>query len=269
MPHFPLLLLAALAAALRAELFRAVGGPRLKPAPSDRAHDRPAPPNLEPAPAPEPRRRRSRSPAGARSPSRPAWPRVRSCWRSVPLRRAPNGRVVARARTQHRVRGSARDDIATSAGAGWAWSATEMPNGKLAWVTSKNTGPPLPAGRLLAPRRPVRPLARAAQGRPALRRIAVAIGARDRRHHRPLRGHRQASAAALRALLRLLHPRPERPPAEAPGRLDGRQPLAIHGTNSPGTICAPPRRDAFAPRIRTSKSLMRRVPLGTPVSIKN
>ena len=114
--------------------------------------------------------------------------------------------------------------------------------------------PPLQPGRLLAPRRPVRSLARAAQGRPRVRTLSVAIG----RPGSETPTGRFAVTDKLRGgnygpyygccILALNAHQPELPAGWTGGNR-----LAIHGTNSPGTIGAPASR-TFAPRIQTSSS---------------
>ena len=147
---------------------------------------------------------------------------------------------------------------------------TEMPNGKLAWVHTKNAGLRFRrgayslhadlSGRRLELRR----------GGRLIRRISVAIG----RPGSETPTGRFAVTDKLRggnygAVLRLLHPRPERPPAEASGRLAGRQPdrnprheLARH--DRLGRLRRMPSRADSDLEV-----LMRRVPLGTPVFIRN
>src|SRR5919108_450026 len=92
----------------------------------------PLPPPPAPIPAPTPR------PA---KPKPPRWMhRVAVVRRSVPLRERPNGRVVAEAgpRTEF---GSARVlSVAARRGPWLGVVATEMPNGRLAWLHARNRG---------------------------------------------------------------------------------------------------------------------------------
>ena len=230
---------------VRAELFRSVSGFRDAAGPRADADPR----------HPLPRCRRPRT----SSPKREAGPR----WRSVvvrAIRAAPGAPERPPGHTRgdpHRVRKHARDEHRRPArAAGSAWSAPRCRTASSPGCTTERR-PPLPPRRLLAARGPVRPPARAAQGRardpprsrwpsaaPAPRRPPGRFAVTDK-----LRG------GELRALLRLLHPRPERPPAEASGRLAGRQPHRDprHRTR-PARSARRPRPDAFAPRIPTSKS---------------
>ena len=108
------------------------------------------------------------------------------------------------------------------------------PNGRLAWVGGE------PAARrcahaLLAARRPLARRSRCA-ARP---QVVHRMTRRDRPSRlghadRPLRGHRQARRLALRPLLRLLHPRALRQPAQHAAGLEGGNRLAIHGTDAAG-----------------------------------
>ena len=256
----PLLLLAALAAAfVRAIPLRQ----RPRRAPGARAVTTAAPP----APA---RARGAARHAGARRSRRPARPRGlgdRAASGAAP--RAPE-RHAWRTRGPRTEFGSTR--VMSVAAAAAPGSASSPPRSRTAgsrWVHTKNPGLRLRRPRLLPARRPVRAPARVAQRRPRVRRISrrdrpPRLGDADR----PLRGHGQAARLALRPLLRLLHPRPERPPAEPAGRLAGGNRLAIHGTDAPGTIGTPASAGCLRAADATS-SLMRRVPLGTPVFINN
>ena len=84
---------------------------------------------------------------------------------------------------------------------------------------------------------------------------------------RPLRRHRQALRRRLRPLLRLLHPGALRHPAEHPAGLDGRQPDGDpRHRATPRRSARRPRPAACAPPTSDLRSLMRRVPAGTPVA---
>ena len=70
-------------------------------------------------------------------------------------------------------------------------------------------------------------------------------------------------------LLRLLHHRPLRPPAEPSARLARRRPPRHPRDEQPRRRSAPaPRRAACTPATSALRTLMRRVPLGTPVFIR-
>ena len=205
-------------------------------------------------------------------PTRKPGPRWRSLVvrGSVPLRERPNGRVVTRVGTSTEF-GSAR--VMSVAGRRGPWLGvvtTEMPNGKLAWVHRHNPG--------LRARRGAYSLHADLSGRRlelrrggrVIRRISVAIG----RPGSETPTGRFAVTDKLRGgsygpyygccILALNAHQPN-----LPAGWQGGNRIAIHGTNSPGTIGSP----ASAGCLRAADSdlevLMRRVPLGTPVFINN
>ena len=189
--------------------------------------------------------------------------------RSVPLRVRPNGHVVTRVGTSTEF-GSARVmSIAAQRGPWLGVVTTEMPNGKLAWVHRK-AGLRLRRGAYslhadLSDRR-----LELRRDRHVLSQISVAIG----RPGSETPTGRFAVTDKLRGgsygpyygccILALNAHQPK-----LPAGWQGGNRIAIHGTNSPGTIGAP----ASAGCLRAADSdlefLMRRVPLGTPVFIKN
>ena len=169
----------------------------------------------------------------------------------------PNGHVVTRVGTSTEFGSSSRDEHRRAARApGWASSPPRCRTASWPGCTRERRAPPA-ARRLLPARGPVRPPPRAAQGRraaqPASRSPSVARALRPRRG--ASRSPTSSRGGELRPLLRLLHPRPERPPAEASGRVAGRQPHRDprHRTR-PARSARRPRRDASAPRIPTSNS---------------
>jgi len=205
------------------------------------------------------------------APKRNPGPRWRSAVvrRSLPLRVRPNGRVVTRVGTSTEF-GSARVmSIAAQRGPWLGVVSTEMPNGKLAWV-HRNAGLRLRRSAYslhadLSDRR-----LELRRGGRVLRHISVAIG---RPGSETPTGH-FAVTDKLRGgnygpyygccILALNAHQPK-----LPAGWQGGDRIAIHGTNSPGTIGAP----ASAGCLRSADSdlevLMRRVPLGTPVFIRN
>ena len=205
-------------------------------------------------------------------PKRKPGPRWRSLVvrGSVPLRERPNGRVVTRVGTSTEF-GSAR--VMSVAGRRGPWLGvvtTEMPNGKLAWVHRHNPGLRARRGAYsLHADRSGRRLELRRGGR-VMRRISVAIG----RPGSETPTGRFAVTDKLRGgnygpyygccILALNAHQPN-----LPAGWQGGNRIAIHGTNSPGTIGSP----ASAGCLRAADSdlevLMRRVPLGTPVFIKN
>ena len=158
----------------------------------------------------------------------------------MPLRERPNGRVVARAANEHGVRGSRVMSIAAQRGPWLGVVATEMPNGKLAWVHIENPG--------LRSRRHAYSLHADLSGRwlelrrsgRRIRRITVAIG----RPGSETPTGRFAVTDKLSGgnygpyygccILALNGHQPK-----LPAGWQGGDRLAIHGTNVPGTIGSP------------------------------
>jgi hypothetical protein len=190
--------------------------------------------------------------------------------RSVPLRESPNGRMVTRVGTRTEFGSTRVMNIAARRGRWLGVASTEMPNGRLAWVHQRNAGLRFRrgayslhadlSGRRLELRR----------GGRLIRRISVAIG----RPGSETPTGRFAVTDKLRGgnygpyygccILALNAHQPK-----LPAGWQGGNRIAIHGTNSPGTIGSA----ASAGCLRAADSdlevLMRRVPLGTPVFIKN
>ena len=157
----------------------------------------------------------------------------------MPLRDRPNGRVVARARARTEFGGRRALSVAARRGAWLGVVTPELPNGKLAWVHQGNRGLDLRrtayslhadlSGRWLELRR---------QGR-SVRRITVAVG----RPGSETPTGRFAVTDKLRGtsygpyygccVLALNGHQPK-----LPAGWQGGDRLAIHGTNSPGTIGA-------------------------------
>jgi hypothetical protein len=189
---------------------------------------------------------------------------------SVPLRERPNGRMVARAGASTEFGGRRVMSIAARRGPWLGVVATELPNGRLAWVHRRNAGldfrrtayslhADLSSRRLELRRR----------GRP-IRRIAVAIG-------RPgsetptgrfavtdkLSGSRFGPYYGC-CILALTGKQPKLPPGWQGGNR-----LAIHGTDSPGTIGAAASAGCLRAGDADLQALMRRVPLGAPVFVRN
>jgi L,D-transpeptidase catalytic domain len=205
------------------------------------------------------------------TPKRHPGPRWRSAVvrRSLPLRVRPNGRVVTRVGTSTEFESARVMSIAARRGPWLGVVSTEMPNGKLAWV-HRNAGLRLRRGAYslhadLSDRR-----VELRRGGRLIRRISVAIG----RPGSETPTGRFAVTDKLSGgndgpyygccILALNGHQPK-----LPAGWQGGNRLAIHGTNAPGTIGSP----ASAGCLRAADSdlelLMRRVPLGTPVFIKN
>ena len=252
----PLLLLAAPAAAFVLS-YSALSAASVNRAPEPLttvAAELAAPPPPAPKPKPKPG---------------PRWRSVR-VRDAVPLRERPNGPVLTRvgARTDF---GSTRVmSVAVQRGRWLGVVSTELPNGKLAWVHEKNAGLRLRrAAYSLHADLSSRRLELRKGGR-LIRRFSVAIG-------RPgsetptgrfavtdkLRGGRYGPYYGCCILALNAHQ------PKLPAGWQGGNRIAIHGTNSPGTIGSP----ASAGCLRAADSdlevLMRRVPLGTPVFIQS
>jgi hypothetical protein len=259
----PLLLLAALAAAFVLS-YSALSAASVAPAPKTLTT---VAPQLPPAPAPA-------------SKPKPRWRSLASSQRlghavaivrrAVPLRARPNGRVLARAYVSTEFGSQRVMSIAKQRGPWLGVVTTERPNGKLAWVHMKNSGLNFRrhayslhadlSGRRLELRK----------GGRLIRRVSVAIG----RPGSETPTGRFAVTDKLRGgnygpyygccILALNAHQPK-----LPAGWQGGNRIAIHGTNSPGTIGAA----ASAGCLRAADSdlevLMRRVPLGTPVFIRN
>ncbi len=203
---------------------------------------------------------------------KPKGPRWRSVVvrQAVPLRERPNGRLVTRAGIRTAFGSTRVMSIAARRGRWLGVVSTEMPNGKLAWVHDQNAGLRLRRGTYslhadLSDRR-----LELRRGGRVIRTISVAIG----RPGSETPTGRFAVTDKLRGgeygpyygccILALNAHQPK-----LPAGWQGGNRIAIHGTNSPGTIGAP----ASAGCLRAADSdlevLMRRVPLGTPVFIHN
>jgi hypothetical protein len=250
----PLLLLAALAAAFVLS-YSALSAASVNPKPETLttvASELPALPT--PAPKRKPRTR---------------W-RSAVVRRSVPLRERPNGRVVTRVATSTDFGSAEVLSIAARRGPWLGVVSTEMPNGKLAWVHRKNAG--------LRFRRSAYSLHADLSGRRLelrkggrlIRRISVAIG----RPGSETPTGRFAVTDKLRGgnygpyygccILALNAHQPK-----LPAGWQGGNRIAIHGTNAPGTIGSPASAGCLRAADKDLEVLMRRVPLGTPVFIKN
>lgn len=262
----PLLVLAALAAAFVLG-YSALSAAAVKPAPGTSTALAAGGPVSPPVSASKPKRRpRWRSLAS----SRRLGHAVAIVRRSVPLRVRPKGRVVARAGTRTEFGSTRVMSIAAQRGPWLGVVTTARPNGKLAWVHIQNRG-------LRFRRQPYsmrldlsrRQLELRKNGR-RIRRVMVGVG-------RPgsetptgrfavtdkLRGSRFGSYYGC-CILALSGRQPKLPPGWRGGDR-----LAIHGTDAPSTVGTAV--SAGCPRAAEAdmRALMRRVPLGTPVFIKN
>ena len=249
----PLLLLAALAAAFVLS-YSALSAASVNPGPQTLTS---VAPELPAAPAPAPKRK-----------PRPHWRSV-VLRRPVPLRESPDGRLVTRVGTSTDFGSTRVMSVAARRGPWLGVVSTEMPNGKLAWVHEKAGLRLRRAAYSLHADLSKRRLELRRNGR-LIRRISVAIG----RPGSETPTGRFAVTDKLRGgnygpyygccILALNAHQPN-----LPAGWQGGNRIAIHGTDSPGTIGSP----ASAGCLRAADSgleiLMRRVPLGTPVFIKN
>jgi lipoprotein-anchoring transpeptidase ErfK/SrfK len=249
----PLLLLAALAAAFVFS-YSSLSAASVSPEPQTLTTVAPGLPVAPPTLAPKPR---------------PRW-RAVVVRHSVPLRVRPNGRLAVRVERSTDFGSRRVMSVAAQRGPWLGVVSTEMANGQLAWVNRKNSGLQLRrqpyslhadlSGRWLELRR----------GGRAIRRISVAVG----RPGSETPTGRFAVTDKLRGgnygpyygccILALNAHQPK-----LPAGWQGGDRIAIHGTDSPSTIGSP----ASAGCLRAADSdlelLMRRVPLGTPVFIRD
>jgi hypothetical protein len=258
---FPVLLVAAVVGVLVLS-YAAFSASARERAAGDEAGDEatatlPAPP---PPPAPE-----AEQPKPKPKP-RPDLAIVRG---SVPLRARPNGRVLTRAEARTEFGEQRVLSVAARHGAWLGVVATELPNGQLAWVNSRHPALDFRRTRYslhadLSERR-----LELRRGRRVIRRLTVAIG----RPGSETPTGRFAVTDKLRGwdfgpyygccVLALNGHQPKLPAGWAGGNR-----LAIHGTNSPGTIGAAASAGCLRAADAGLQVLMRRVPLGTPVFIR-
>jgi L,D-transpeptidase catalytic domain len=188
---------------------------------------------------------------------------------TVPLRARPTGRVVVRAGERTEFGGRRVLSVAARRGPWLGVVVPELPNGTLAWVHSRN--------RALGLRRTAYSLhADLSERRLELRRggqrirsLSVAVGrpGSDTPTGRfavtdKLSGSRFGPYYGC-CILALSGKQPNLPPGWRGGNR-----LAIHGTDSPGTIGAAASAGCLRAADADLQVLMRRVPLGTPVFIR-
>jgi lipoprotein-anchoring transpeptidase ErfK/SrfK len=189
---------------------------------------------------------------------------------SVPLRTRPSGPILARAAAHTEFGGQRVLSVAARHGSWLGVVATELPNGRLAWVNRRNSGLHVRrtayslhadlSGRWLELRRHGRRVRRltVAVGRPGAETPTGRFAVTDKLNGRSFGPYYGCCVLALSG---------HQP--KLPAGWSGGDRLAIHGTDSPGTIGAA----ASAGCLRASDAdlavLMRKVPLGTPVFIRN
>src|SRR4029079_7397407 len=189
---------------------------------------------------------------------------------SVPLRARPNGRVLARAGASTEFGGQRVLGVASRHGAWLGVVATEMPNGRLAWVNRRNPALHLRrtayslhadlSGRWLELRRHGHRIRRitVAVGRPGSETPTGRFAVTDKLNGRSFGSYYGCCVLALNG---------HQP--KLPAGWSGGDRLAIHGTNSPGTIGAAASAGCLRAGDADLEVLMRRVPVGTPVFIRN
>jgi hypothetical protein len=189
---------------------------------------------------------------------------------SVPLRAHSGGRVVTRARARTEFGGRRVLGVAARRGAWLGVIATELPNGKLAWVNGQDDGLHLRrtayslhadlSGRWLELRRYGHRIRRmsVAIGRPGSETPTGRFAVTDKLSGASFGSYYGCCVLALNG----------HQPKLPAGWLGGDR-LAIHGTDSPGTIGTPASAGCLRAADAGLRILMRRVPLGTPVFIGN
>src|SRR4051794_13170456 len=214
-------------------------------------------------------------PAAAPPPER-AKPRPRGILRiavvegSLPLRARPNGRVLARAGASTEFGGRRVLSVAARRGPWLGVVATELPNGRLAWVNRRNPAVHLRrtayslhadlSGRWLELREHGRRLRRitVAVGRPGSETPTGRFAVTDKLNGGGFGPYYGCCVLALNG---------HQP--KLPAGWSGGDRIAIHGTDSPGTIGAAASAGCLRAADADLRVLMRRVPLGTPVFIRN
>jgi hypothetical protein len=228
-------------------------------------------PTLETAPAPVP----AAAPVAEPAPKPKAKP-VRGIHRiavidgSVPLRKRPNGRVLARAGASTEFGGRRALSVAARRGPWLGVVTTELPNGQLAWVNRNNPALHLRrtayslhadlSGRWLELRKRGRRIRRitVAVGRPGSETPTGRFAVTDKLNGRSFGSYYGCCVLALNG---------HQP--KLPAGWSGGDRLAIHGTNSPGTIGAAASAGCLRAGEADLQVLMQRIPLGTPVFIRD
>jgi hypothetical protein len=189
---------------------------------------------------------------------------------SVPLRARPNGRVLARAGASTEFGGRRVLSVAARRGPWLGVVATELPNGQVAWVNKHNPALHLRrtayslhadlSGRWLELRKHGRRIRRltVAVGRPGSETPTGRFAVTDKLNGRSFGPYYGCCVLALNG---------HQP--KLPAGWSGGDRIAIHGTDSPGTIGAAASAGCLRAGDADLQVLMQRVPLGTPVFIRN
>jgi hypothetical protein len=212
-----------------------------------------------PAPAPEPR------------PARPrGLHRIAVVNASVPLRARPNGPVVAQAAARTEFGDRRALSVVTRRGAWLGVTATELPNGQVAWVHRGNRALHLRrtayslhadlSGRWLELRRNGRRIRRisVAVGRPGSETPTGRFAVTDK-----LNGGNYGPYYGCCILALSGHQ------TKLPAGWTGGDRLAIHGTDVPSAIGTAASAGCLRAADADLQVLMRRVPVGTPVFIRD
>jgi hypothetical protein len=187
---------------------------------------------------------------------------------TVPLRARPAGRVVARAGATTEFGTTRVLSVAARRGPWLGVVATELPNGRLAWVNRRNPGLRLRRTAYSLHADLSRRRLELRRGGRVIRRVEVAIG-------RPgsetptgrfsvtdkLSGSRFGPYYGCCILALSGHQ------THLPAGWPGGDRLAIHGTDSPATIGTAASAGCLRAADSALRALMRRVPLGTPVVV--
>src|SRR3954471_8375760 len=188
--------------------------------------------------------------------------------RTIALRSKPNGRVLARVASSTEFGSRTALSVAATRGSWLGLTSTALPNGTIGWVKS--------SGALDMHRTKVsirvdisRRILELREGSRTVKRLEVAVG----RKGSPTPTGRFAVTDKLSGsqygpyygccILAL-----SGPPAHTPPGWQGGARLAIHGTDSPGTIGTPASAGCLRAADSDLRALMRRVPVGTAVFIR-
>jgi hypothetical protein len=220
------------------------------------------------AAVPRPTLSRVAPPSPRVGPHGPRFTIARVRGHSVPLRAAPGAPVVARARPRTQFGSPTALAVAARHGRWLGVKSSAMPNARLAWVDGRS--------RAIA-RRHTRVSLHI-----DLRRLLLTLRDGKRVVERARVGAGSPSSPTPTGRFAVTDKLPGGRFSRSYGccvlALSGRQPhpprgwrggdrLAIHGTDSPGTIAARASAGCLHARDKDLKPLMRRVPLGTPVFI--
>ena len=189
---------------------------------------------------------------------------------TVPLRARPRGRVLARAGSRTEFGGPRVLSVAARRGRWLGVVAAELPNGRLAWVNGESRSLQLRrtayslhadlSRRSLELRRAGRPIrrVRVAVGRPGSETPTGRFAVTDKLSGSTYGPYYGCCILALNG---------HQPKLPAGWRGGGR--LAIHGTSAPSTIGTAASAGCLRAADADLRALPRRVPLGTPVFIRD